>query len=212
MAGTSDVLAGIKALPGVSYPVLVPNEKGLATLLNLLETSPSLTNEIAIFVAASESFSKANINCSIAESLNRLYPVVEAARNKGIRVRGYISTVIVCPYEGPVAPSTVRDISKALIDMGCYEVSLGDTTGRGTPASMTSMLESVLSVIPPEKLANHDTFGLGVANALTALEAGIRTIDSSVAGLGGCPYSPGATGNVATEPLGHRLHPAWHRI
>ena len=146
----------IKAVPGVSYPVLVPNQKGLLALLDLRRESPKSslpTDEIAIFVAASESFSKANINCSIAESLDRLRPVVEMAQSNGIRVRGYVSTVIACPYEGPIAPEKVRDVSKTLIDMGCYEVSLGDTTGRGTPASMTAMLDAVISVVPPEKLA-----------------------------------------------------------
>lgn len=156
MAGTSEVLSSIKVVPGVSYPVLVPNQKGLLSLLDLRrgkQKSPPPTDEIAIFVAASESFSKANINCSIAESLDRVRPVVEMAQSNGIRVRGYVSTVISCPYEGSIAPKTVRDVSKALIDMGCYEVSLGDTIGTGNPASMAAMLDSVISVIPPEKLA-----------------------------------------------------------
>ncbi|KAF8309660.1 aldolase [Clavulina sp. PMI_390] len=217
MAGTADVLTRMHRLPGVRYPVLVPNMKGLEALLSLLASSsasstpnnnqfPPPTDEIAIFLAASNAFSKANINCTIAESITRIEPVVAKALEHGLRVRGYVSTVIACPYEGPIAPREVRDVAKAMVDMGCYEVSLGDTTGEGTPLTMRNMLESVIGVVKPEMLANHDTYGLGVANVLTALEAGIRTVDSSIAGLGGCPYSPGATGNVATEDIVHALH------
>ncbi|KAF9515050.1 hypothetical protein BS47DRAFT_1361306 [Hydnum rufescens UP504] len=210
MAGTSDVLRGLKRRQDTRYPVLVPNMKGLLTLLDGPSLAsldePPLTDEIAIFAAASESFSKANINCSISESLDRLAPVAELALNRGLRVRGYVSTVISCSYEGPIAPKSVRDVAKALVDMGCYEVSLGDTTGFGTPRTMTNMLDVVMAQVSVDKLANHDTYGMGIANVLTAIEAGIRTVDSSVAGLGGCPFSPGATGNVATEDVVHALH------
>lgn len=156
MAGTAEVLKGTTQLPGVSYPVLVPNAKGLSTLLDLLASTPSmlpLTSEIAIFVAASESFSKANINCSIAESLSRLGPVVSSALEAGLKVRGYVSTVITCPYEGAIEPEKVRDVSKELMELGCYEVSLGDTVGTGTPKTMEDMLNSVISVISADKLA-----------------------------------------------------------
>lgn len=153
------MITRMKRLPGVRYPVLVPNMKGLSALLTLLDShppnasSPPLTDEIAIFIAASESFSKANINCSIAESLERVAPVVEAALGAGLRVRGYVSTVIQCPYEGFIEPKVVRDVTKQLLELGCYEVSLGDTTGAGSPRSMTAMLEQVLSVATPDRLA-----------------------------------------------------------
>jgi len=209
MAGTADVLTQIKHRPNVRYPVLVPNTKGLDALLALLSSSP-VTDEIAVFVAASESFSKANLNCSIAESLERLEPMVQKAREKGLRVRGYVSTVITCPFEGSIDPKKVRHIAKALDQLGCYEVSLGDTVGTGTPSSVERMLNEVASAVPPERLAAHmhDTYGMAVSNVLTAVAAGIRTVDSSVAGLGGCPYAPGATGNVATEDVVHALHGA----
>ncbi|KAG8969839.1 hypothetical protein FRC05_000816 [Tulasnella sp. 425] len=218
MAGTADVLLQIKKRSGVRYPVLVPNVKGLDTLVDLLErhpppagsSEPPLTDEIAVFVAASESFSKANINCSIGESIDRLVPVVRLARFKGLRVRGYVSTVITCPYEGAIAPEKVKDVAKALNQLGCYEISLGDTVGTGTPITVENMLDAVSGVVPVEKLAAHmhDTYGMGVVNSLIAVKAGIRTVDSSVAGLGGCPYSPGATGNVATEDIVHALNGA----
>lgn len=158
MSGTSEILARMKRITGARYSVLVPNVKGLSMLLELLDRhnaseGPPLTDEIAIFVAASESFSRANINCSIAESLERVAPVAELALSRGLRVRGYVSTVITCPYEGPISPTAVRDVSKSLIGMGCYEVSLGDTTGEGTPATMAQMLDKVLSVIRPDQLA-----------------------------------------------------------
>lgn len=159
MNGTADVITSMKRLPGVRYPVLVPNMKGLEALLAVLESHPATpeapapTDEIALFIAASESFSKANINCTIAESIERVTPVAEKALSVGLRVRGYVSTVIACPYEGPIDPKAVRNVSKALIDMGCYEVSLGDTTGQGTPATMTHMLNTVLSAIKPGQLA-----------------------------------------------------------
>ncbi|EJD52019.1 aldolase [Auricularia subglabra TFB-10046 SS5] len=207
MASTDDVLRRIERRTGTKFPVLVPNLKGLTNLLDL-QRDAQLTDEIAVFTAPSESFSKANTNCSVAESLERLSAVVEAARDQGLRVRGYVSTVITCPYEGRIEPTAVRDVAQALLDMGCYEVSLGDTTGAGTPASVSQMLESVTAHVPVAQLAAHwhDTCGTAIANVMTALAAGIRVIDSSVAGLGGCPYSPGATGNVATEDVVHVLH------
>jgi len=175
MAGTSQVLLGIKHKPSVRYPVLVPNIKGLDALVALLEAHPPsgseaspLTDEIAVFVAASESFSKANINCSIAESIDRLAPVVRLARFKGLRIRGYVSTVITCPYEGPIAPEQVRDVAKALNGLGCYEISLGDTVGTGTPVTVEKMLNAVTSVLPVEKLA--------VSLRSTALSTGLLII------------------------------------
>lgn len=166
MAGTADVLLQIKRKPEVRYPVLVPNLKGMDTLVDLLERhpppagsyEPPLTDEIAVFIAASESFSKANINCSITESIDRLGPVIRLARFKGLRVRGYVSTVITCPYEGPIAPEKVRDVAKALHQIGCYEISLGDTVGTGTPITVESMLNAVTSVVPVEKLAVSPSF------------------------------------------------------
>ncbi|KAJ8522076.1 hypothetical protein ONZ45_g1263 [Pleurotus djamor] len=210
MAGTADVLSKIERTPGNHYPVLVPNQKGLDHLLALLEAnnvSPPLTDEIAIFTAATDAFTKANLNTTTAESLARLAPVTEAAVKKGLRVRGYVSVVIACPYSGRVDYKKVREVSKALVDMGCYEVSLGDTVGMGTPYEIAEMIEEVKKSVPVEKLAGHfhDTYGTAVANVMAALSQGIRTIDSSVGGLGGCPYSPGATGNVATEDVLYAL-------
>lgn len=156
MSGIADVITKMKRLPGVRYPVLIPNMKGLDALFAVLDSTteaPAPTDEIALFIAASESFSKANINCSIAESIERVAPVAEKALARGLRVRGYVSTVVDCPYEGPIAPRAVKDVAKALIDMGCYEVSLGDTTGRGTPATMGKMLDRVLAAVRPEQLA-----------------------------------------------------------
>ncbi|KAG8993948.1 hypothetical protein FRB94_010247 [Tulasnella sp. JGI-2019a] len=164
MAGTADVLKQINHMPNASYSVLVPNAKGLETLLALLSTSSSttsnpLTDEIAVFVAASESFSKANINCSIAESLSRLEPVVREAQENGLRVRGYVSTVITCPYEGKIIPEKVKDVVKALDQLGCYEISLGDTVGTGTPVTVEQMLDKVMQVVPAKKLAAHVSQG-----------------------------------------------------
>ncbi|QRV90071.1 3-hydroxymethyl-3-methylglutaryl-CoA lyase [Ceratobasidium sp. AG-Ba] len=212
MAGTAEVISQMKRIPGVRYPVLVPNMKGLDTLLTLLSqhssSSPPLTDEVAIFTAASDGFNKANTNSTVAESLVRLAPVVQRALENGLRVRGYISTVISCPYDGETDPRRVKDVARELVQMGCYEVSLGDTVGTGTPASMLAMLNEVVKDVPIRILAahNHDTFGMGISNVMAAVEAGVRTVDSSVAGLGGCPYSPGATGNVATEDVVHALH------
>jgi len=167
------------------------------------ESPDVVTNEIAIFTAASDTFNLKNTNCTIAESLIRLATVVSRALELGLRVRGYISTVVVCPYEGHVNPEKVRDVARELLEMGCYEISLGDTVGAASPRSIETLLDSVLGQVPVERLAahNHDTFGMAVANVLTAVRMGVRTVDSSVGGLGGCPYSPGATGNAATEDV-----------
>ena len=201
MADTADVLAGLKRKPGVSYPVLVPNMKGFDA------ARAARVEEIAVFAAASESFSRRNINCSIADSLERFAPVTAAARQHGMRVRGYISCVVDCPYEGAIAPAAVADVAAKLAQLGCYDVSLGDTIGTGTPARVQAMIEAVAAVVPPERLAVHfhDTYGQALANILAALEQGIAVIDSSVAGLGGCPYAKGASGNVASEDVLYML-------
>ncbi|KAJ7662225.1 hypothetical protein DFH06DRAFT_1191852 [Mycena polygramma] len=217
MAGTAEVLTQTQHFPNVRYPVLVPNQKGLDAVTALLAAhpaSPPLTDEIAIFTAATDAFTRANLNTSTAESLERLAPVTRAALDRGMRVRGYVSVVIACPYSGQVDYTRVRDVAKELIDMGCYEVSLGDTVGVGTPTQVSEMLEEVKKSIPVEKLAGHfhDTFGTAVANVLTALDHGVRTIDASVGGLGGCPYSPGATGNVATEDVLYALQDSQYHV
>lgn len=201
MADTASVLAGIRRHPGVSYPVLVPNMKGLELAL------AAEVGEIAVFGAASETFSRKNINCSIAESLERFAPVCESALAKGLRVRGYVSCVLGCPYEGGVDPAAVADVSRRLLDLGCYEISLGDTIGVGTPLKAQAMVDSVADVVPRERLAVHfhDTYGQALANILASLERGIAVVDSSVAGLGGCPYARGATGNVASEDVLYML-------
>jgi hydroxymethylglutaryl-CoA lyase len=202
MADTPDVLAGITRRPGVSYPVLVPNEKGLDAAL------ASGVEEIAVFGAASESFSRRNINCSIEESIERFRPVVERALERGLRVRGYVSCVLGCPYEGEVPAAKVAEVAARLADLGCYEVSLGDTIGVGTPVKARAMIDAVAARVPVEKLAVHfhDTYGQALANILACLEAGVSVADSSVAGLGGCPYAKGATGNVASEDVVYMLH------
>ena len=201
MADTAAVLAGLKRKPGVAYPVLVPNIKGFEAAL------AAEVEEIAIFAAASESFSRRNINCSIAESLERFAPVAEAARRHGMRLRGYISCVVDCPYEGPIAPASVAEVATKLLALGCYEVSLGDTVGTGTAARIQAMIEAVAQAVPVERLAVHfhDTYGQALANILASLEKGIAAVDSSVAGLGGCPYAPGASGNVASEDVLYML-------
>ena len=201
MADTAEVMAAITRVSGVSYPVLVPNLKGLEGAL------AAGVDEIAVFGAASESFSQKNINCSISQSLERFRPVVEAALAKGIRVRGYISCVLGCPYEGEIAPDAVARVAKALFDMGCYEISLGDTIGTGTPLKAQAMIHAVAAVVPIGKLAVHfhDTWGQALANILACLELGVAVVDSAVAGLGGCPYAKGATGNVATEDVVYML-------
>ena len=201
MATTSDVLARLRPRPGVSYPVLVPNLQGLAA------AKVSGAKEIAIFAAASESFSRRNINCSVGESLERLAAVAEAALAQGMKVRGYVSCVLGCPFEGEVSLRVVDDVARALIGMGCYEVSLGDTIGVGTPSKTRHMVEHVARDVPVARLALHfhDTYGQALANILSCLAAGISVVDSAVAGLGGCPYAPGATGNVSTEDVVYML-------
>jgi hydroxymethylglutaryl-CoA lyase len=201
MADTAEVLARIRRAPGVRYPVLVPNLKGLEAAL------ATGVEEIAVFGAASESFSRKNINCSIAGSLERFRPVVEAARARALRVRGYISCVAGCPYEGPIAPAAVARVAKALHEMGCAEISLGDTIGTGTPRKMQAMIEAVAREVPLERLAVHchDTYGQALANIYAALELGVAVVDSAVAGLGGCPYAAGASGNVASEDVLYML-------
>lgn len=202
MADTAQVLAGLVRRPEVSYPVLVPNMTGFES------ASAAGVREIAVFGAASESFSKRNINCSIDESFQRFAPVVEAAKAEGMQVRGYISCVLGCPYEGEVAPKAVAGVAKRLLDMGCYEISLGDTIGVGTPARAQAMLKAVGKVVPVEKTAVHfhDTYGQAIANILASLELGVAVVDSSVSGLGGCPYAKGASGNVASEDVLYLLN------
>ena len=197
IADNAQVMAAIRRKPGVRYPVLTPNIKGFEAAL------AAGADEVAVFVAASETFSQKNINCSISESLERARPVAAAAKTHGVRVRGYISCVLDCPYEGEIAPSAVREVAAALQAMGCYEISLGDTIGTGTPGITRSLIATVAETVPVETLAGHfhDTYGQAIANVYAAMEAGIATFDSSVAGLGGCPYAKGATGNVATEDL-----------
>jgi len=201
MADSGDVLAAIRRRPGTRYPVLVPNMQGLERALAVK------VDEIAVFAAASESFSKRNINCSIAESLDRFRPVVAAAREAGVAVRGYISCVLGCPYEGEVPAARVVAVARELSDMGCYEVSLGDTIGVGTPALARAVFLDVAAALGPERVALHfhDTYGQALANILACMEEGAATIDSAVSGLGGCPYAPGAAGNVATEDVLYML-------
>jgi len=201
MADQAEVLRGIRRKPGVSYPVLTPNLKGFEAALAAGAT------EVAIFGAASESFSRRNINCSIAESLERFAPVLAAARAQGVAVRGYVSCVLGCPYEGAVAPAAVAQVARRLLDLGCHEVSLGDTIGIGTPGDTLAMLGAVARAVPVAQLAGHfhDTWGQGLANVYAALQCGVATFDSSVSGLGGCPYARGATGNLATEDLVYML-------
>ena len=201
MADHTEVLERIRRRPGVSYPVLTPNLKGFES------AKVAGAAEVAVFGAASESFSKKNINCSIAESLDRFRPVVESALTSNIKVRGYISCVVGCPYEGDIAPQKVAEVAGALYDMGCYEVSLGDTIGAGTPGRTQAMIEACAARVPVEKLAGHyhDTYGQALANIYASMELGVATFDSSVSGLGGCPYAKGASGNVATEDVLYML-------
>jgi len=197
MGDAAQVMAAIRRRTGVRYPVLTPNMKGFEAAL------AAGCDEVAVFVAASETFSRKNINCSIAESLERARPVTDAARTHGVRVRGYISCVLGCPYEGEIAPERVRDVAAALKGMGCYEISLGDTIGTGTPGKTRKLIATVSEAVPIAEQAGHfhDTYGQALANAYAALEMGVATFDSSVAGLGGCPYAKGATGNVASEDV-----------
>lgn len=207
MADTAAVLERIAHLRDVVHPVLVPNLKGMEAAEAAHEAHGCI-EEIAVFGAASESFSQKNINCSIAESLDRFAPVMERAKARGWRVRGYVSCVLGCPYEGAIAPAAVARVAKALWDMGCYEISLGDTIGTGTPLKARAMVEAVAADVPMEALAAHfhDTYGQALANILAVLEMGVATVDSSVAGLGGCPYAKGASGNVATEDVVYMLN------
>jgi hydroxymethylglutaryl-CoA lyase len=201
MADHTEVLEGIRRKPGVSYPVLTPNLKGFHA------AQAAGATEVAVFGAASESFSRKNINCSVAESLERFRPVAQAAIAARIKVRGYISCVLGCPYEGEIAPQKVAEVAQALHEMGCYEISLGDTIGTGTPGKTQAMIRAVARRVPVAKLAGHyhDTYGQALANIYASLEAGVATFDSSVAGLGGCPYAKGASGNVATEDVVYML-------
>ena len=202
MAGSSEVMARIKRKPGVSYPVLTPNMQGYEA------ARAAKADTVAVFGAASESFSKKNINASIEESLERFRPVIEAAKADSVRVRGYVSCVLGCPYEGKIPVANVVRVSKALYDMGCYEISLGDTIGVGTAGEARAMIRAVSGEVPAAALAGHyhDTYGQSLANIWASIEEGVTTFDSSVSGLGGCPYAPGASGNVATEDVVYMLH------
>jgi isopropylmalate/homocitrate/citramalate synthase len=202
MAQTKEVLAAITPLPGIRYPVLVPNMKGFELALD------AGAGEIAVFAAASESFSQKNTNCSIDESIARLNPVIEQAVNHNIRVRGYISCVLDCPYEGEIETAAVAGICERLLAAGCDEISLGDTIGTGTPAEAAALVETIKTILPVEQLAVHfhDTYGQALANILACLDSGIRIVDSSLSGLGGCPYANGASGNVASEDVVYMLH------
>ncbi|HIJ63375.1 MAG TPA: hydroxymethylglutaryl-CoA lyase [Rhodospirillaceae bacterium] len=197
MADSAELLGRLNKRPGVSYPVLTPNPQGLEAAI------AAGAAEVAIFAAASEGFSRNNINCSLAESLERNRPVAKAALDHGLRVRGYVSTVIACPFDGPTAPAKAAEMAERLFDMGCYEISMGDTIGAGTADQVRRLIEATAVKIPRDKLAMHfhDTYGQAVANILVSLEEGIAVFDSSVAGLGGCPFAPGASGNVATEDV-----------
>ncbi len=201
MGDNTAVLKGIKRHPQTRYTALTPNLQGFDGAVQ------AGADEVAIFGAASESFSRKNINCSIAESLKRFEPVVSAASALEIPVRGYVSCVVGCPYEGAIAPEQVADVAKTLFDMGCYEVSLGDTIGVGNPASVRRMIEACAKVVPIDRLAGHyhDTYGMAIANIHASLQAGMAVFDASVAGLGGCPYAKGASGNVATEDVVYLL-------
>jgi hydroxymethylglutaryl-CoA lyase len=202
MADASEVMRGIKRHEGVAYPALTPNLKGFDAAIE------AGAHEVAVFAAASETFSQKNINCSIAESLKRFEPVVNAAHAMEIKVRGYVSCVVGCPYDGEVAPAKVAEVARALRDMGCYEVSLGDTVGVGTPGSVKRMLDVVGRDMPIKQLAGHfhDTYGMAIANIYAALQFGLSTFDASIAGLGGCPYAQGASGNVASEDVVYLLN------
>jgi len=201
MADTDKVLAALPASANIRYAVLTPNMKGFEAAL------AAGAEEVAIFAAASETFSRKNINCSLEESFQRFQPIAAAAKQKGIAVRGYVSCALGCPYEGRVEPAAVTTVAKRLLDMGAYEISLGDTTGVGTPAKAQAMIEAVSQAVPVEKLAAHfhDTYGQALANIYSVMEKGVAILDSSVAGLGGCPYAKGAAGNVASEDVLYML-------
>ncbi|PAU72741.1 hydroxymethylglutaryl-CoA lyase [Vreelandella alkaliphila] len=197
MGDASEVMRGIARKPGVVYSALTPNLKGLEGAL------AAGVEEVAVFGAASEAFSQKNINCSIAESLTRFEPVLARANEAGVRVRGYVSCVLGCPYEGDISPQKVAEVAKALYEMGCYEISLGDTIGVGTPLAAKRMIEAARQQVPIEYLAAHfhDTYGMALANLYAVMEEGVSVIDAATAGLGGCPYAKGASGNVATEDV-----------
>ena len=202
MAGSAEVFAQIRRKPGVVYGALAPNLRGFE------DAVAAGVKEVAVFAAASEAFSQRNINCSISESLARFVPIIEAAQQHGISVRGYVSCVLGCPYEGQVSPQQVAQVAQELYAMGCYEVSLGDTIGTGTPTATRSLFEAVTACVPREKLAGHfhDTYGQALVNIYASLQEGIAVFDSSIAGLGGCPYAKGASGNVATEDVLYMLN------
>ncbi|KAF5745006.1 putative hydroxymethylglutaryl-CoA lyase family protein [Tripterygium wilfordii] len=202
LADAKDVMDGVCGVEGARLPVLTPNLKGFEAAI------AAGAKEVAVFASASESFSKSNINCSIEESLSRYRAVTHAAKELSIPVRGYVSCVVGCPVEGPITPLKVAYVAKELYEMGCFEISLADTIGVGTPGTVVPMLEAVMDVVPVEKLAVHfhDTYGQSLPNILISLQMGISTLDSSVAGLGGCPYAKGASGNVATEDVVYMLH------
>ncbi len=202
MAGSEEVFSSLRRVAGVTYSALTPNLKGFERALE------SAVSEVAVFTAASESFTRKNTNCSIDESLSRASELMTAARANNVPVRGYVSCVVGCPYEGDIAPAKVAEVASKLLDMGCYEISLGDTIGVGTPASTEAMLSTVLRAVPADKLAVHlhDTYGQALANIYAALQMGVAVVDSSVAGLGGCPYAKGASGNVATEDVVYLLN------
>lgn len=201
LADAADVMAQIQRKPGVTYACLTPNMRGFEA------AEAARADEVAVFAAASEGFSQKNINCSIEESFARFAPIIEAARPLGLPVRGYLSCVIACPYDGAIAPQQVADVAQKLLAMGCYQVSLGDTIGAGTPATTSAMLDAVLERIPANQLAGHfhETGGRALDNIEAAVAKGLRVFDASVAGLGGCPYAPGAQGNVASEAVVQRL-------
>jgi hydroxymethylglutaryl-CoA lyase len=201
MVGSDQVLRGVSHIPGAEFHVLVPNEKGYEA------SQQAGAKVIAVFASASEGFSRANINCSVKDSIERFRPVLARAKADGIKVRGYISCVLGCPFDGEVKPQAVVDVAKTLWDLGCYEVSLGDTIGVGTPLKARRLLRAVAGCVPMAKLAMHfhDTYGQALANLYAGMEEGARVIDSAAGGLGGCPYAPGATGNVATEDVVYML-------
>ncbi|MEX0305410.1 MAG: hydroxymethylglutaryl-CoA lyase [Leisingera sp.] len=201
MAGSAEVLAGITRAPGVRYAALTPNMRGFQ------DAVAAEADEVAVFASASEGFSKANINATIEESVARFLPILEAAKEIGLPVRGYVSCVTDCPYDGPTPPEKVAEIAERLFSLGCYEVSLGDTVGRGTPETIAAMLQAVTSRVPADRLAGHyhDTAGQALDNIEASLDQGVRVFDAAVGGLGGCPYAPGAAGNVATEAVHRRL-------
>jgi hydroxymethylglutaryl-CoA lyase len=200
MVGSDQVLRGVSHLAG-EFHVLVPNEKGYEA------ARAAGARTVSVFAAASEGFSRANINCSITESIERFKPVLARAKADGVRVRGYVSCVLGCPFDGKVKPQAVADVAKTLWDLGCYEISLGDTIGVGTPLKAKEMLRAVAAHVPTENLAMHfhDTYGQALANLYAGMEEGVRVIDAAAGGLGGCPFAPGATGNVATEDVVYML-------